>query len=235
MNRPYAMAANINRAFRSMAGARASVACNRRRSGRIADAHIPTDDGGVDLKCPTEIAISDRSRSRAGEVGTDSADSPPRTPTVPPSSVLSRFSAKAYQNNRRDGLGNLSSVLPYMFACCRFAHYLKVMVRDKVGSYYESEQFNAGSATGSVSTSMLIRRTPRKPPSAAGLLRRANLDHGERREPGYYAATFELRPHFQLEGMDIGCRLSPMPVAKKPSFRLNPIRERQPRARLSLK
>jgi type VI secretion system protein ImpC len=103
-----------------------------------------------------------------------------------------------------------------MFACCRFAHYLKVMVRDKVGSYYETEQLqrwlnnwiseyvDADPKNSSEATKC------RRPLAGAKISVTPNEEN-----PGYYAATFELRPHFQLEGMDIGLRLvSRLPVAK---------------------
>jgi len=218
MNAAYAMAANINRAFKEYGW------CARIRGvqsgGEVEDlpAHtFPTDDGGVDLKCPTEIAISDRREAELAKSGLIPLIHRKNTDRATFIGAQSLFKPKAYQNNPdATASSNLSSRLPYMFACCRFAHYLKVMVRDKVGSYYESEQLqrwlnnwiseyvDADPKNSSEATKC------RRPLAAAKITVIANEEN-----PGYYAATFELRPHFQLEGMDIGLRLvSRLPVAK---------------------
>ena len=110
----------------------------------------------------------------------------------------------------------LSSRLPYMFACCRFAHYLKVMVRDKVGSYYEKEQLERWLNNWIVD---YVVGDPQNASEALKCMRPlagAQITiHENEENPGYYTGTFDLRPHFQLEGMDIGLRLvSRLPVAK---------------------
>jgi len=165
---------------------------------------------------PTEIAISDRPRAELAK-----SDDPlihrKNTDRAAFIGAQSLFKPKAYQNNPdATASSNLSSRLPYMFACCRFAHYLKVMVRARSVRITRSEHCNGGSPTGSVSTSRPIAETPReatkcrRPLAAAQISITANEEN-----PGYYAATFELRPHFQLEGMDIGLRLvSRLPLQK---------------------
>ncbi len=218
MNAAYAMAANINRAFKEYGW------CARIRGvqsgGEVEDlpTHtFPTDDGGVDLKCPTEIAISDRREAELAKSGLIPLIHRKNTDRATFIGAQSLFKPRAYQNNPdATASSNLSARLPYMFACCRFAHYLKVMVRDKVGSYYEKEQLqrwlnhwineyiDADPKNSSEATKC------RRPLAAAQISVMENEEN-----PGYYAATFELRPHFQLEGMDIGLRLvSRLPVAK---------------------
>jgi type VI secretion system protein ImpC len=202
MNAAYPMAANINRAFKEYGW------CARIRG---------VQSGGVDLKCPTEIAISDRREAELAKSGLIPLIHRKNTDRATFIGAQSLFKPKAYQNNpEATASSNLSSRLPYMFACCRFAHYLKVMVRDKVGSYYENEQLqrwlnnwiseyvDADPKNSSEATKC------RRPLAGAKISVTANEEN-----PGYYAATFELRPHFQLEGMDIGLRLvSRLPVAK---------------------
>src|SRR5215813_1001304 len=218
MNATYAMAVNINRAFKEYGW------CARIRGvqsgGEVQDlpTHtFPTDDGGVDLKCPTEIAITDRREAELAKSGLIPLIHRKNTDRAAFIGAQSLFKPKAYQNNpEATASSNLSSRLPYMFACCRFAHYLKVMVRDKVGSYYEKEQLERWltnwiseyvDADPKNSTELTKCRRP---------LAGAQISITENEEnPGYYAATFELRPHFQLEGMDIGLRLvSRLPVAR---------------------
>jgi type VI secretion system protein ImpC len=218
MNAAYAMAANINRAFKEYGW------CARIRGvqsgGEVEDlpTHtFPTDDGGVDLKCPTEIAISDRREAELAKSGLIPLIHRKNTDRATFIGAQALFKPKAYQNNpEATASSNLSSRLPYMFACCRFAHYLKVMVRDKVGSYYEKEQLQRWLTNW---INEYIDGDPKNSSEATKCRRPlagAKISIIENEEnPGYYAATFELRPHFQLEGMDIGLRLvSRLPVAK---------------------
>ena len=218
MNAAYAMAANINRAFKEYGW------CARIRGvqsgGEVEElpTHtFPTDDGGVDLKCPTEIAISDRREAELAKSGLIPLIHRKNTDRATFIGEQSLFKPKAYQNNPdATASSNLSSRLPYMFACCRFAHYLKVMVRDKIGSYYEREQLQrwlnnwiSEYVDGDSKNSSEATKC-RRPLAAAQISVVENEEN-----PGYYAATFDLRPHFQLEGMDIGLRLvSRLPVAK---------------------
>ena len=110
---------------------------------------------------------------------------------------------------------NLSARLPYMFAVSRFAHYLKCMVRDKIGATKEKEELQRwlqewiyeyvdGDPVNSSEETKA-----RKP------LADARVEVFENEEnPGYYNARFYLRPHYQLEGMDIGLSLvSRLPAA----------------------
>src|SRR5215467_9626800 len=218
MNAAYAMAANINRAFKEYGW------CARIRGvqsgGAVEDlpTHtFPTDDGGVDLKCPTEIAISDRREAELAKSGLIPLIHRKNTDRATSIGAQSLFKPKAYQNNpEATASSNLSSRLPYMFACCRFAHYLKVMVRDWVGRYKEKAQLerdlhnwiieyvDGDPANSSEDTKC------RRPLAGAAIRIQENEEN-----PGYYSATFDLRPHFQLEGMDIGLRLvSRLPAAK---------------------
>ena len=188
MNAAYAMAANINRAFKEYGW------CARIRGvqsgGEVEElpTHtFPTDDGGVDLKCPTEIAISDRREAELAKSGLIPLIHRKNTDRATFIGAQSLFKPKAYQNNpEATASSNLSSRLPYMFACCRFAHYLKVMVRDKVGSYYEKEQLQRWLNNW---INEYIDADPKNSSEATKCRRRAgrreNLGHGERGEPGY--------------------------------------------------
>ena len=218
MNAAYAMASNINRAFKEYGW------CARIRGvqsgGEVEDlpSHtFPTDDGGIDLKCPTEIAITDRREAELAKAGLIPLIHRKNTDRAAFIGAQSLFKPRAYQNNpAATASSNLSSRLPYMFAVCRFAHYLKCIVRDKVGSYYEKEQLQRWLSNwiseyvdGDPINSTEATKC-RRPLAGAAIKIVENEEN-----PGYYCATFELRPHFQLEGMDIGLRLvSRLPVAK---------------------
>src|SRR5262252_3209210 len=218
MNAAYAMAANINRAFKEYGW------CARIRGvqsgGEVEDLPVhtfPTDDGGVDLKCPTEIAITDRREAELAKSGLIPLIHRKNTDRAAFIGAQSLFKPKTYQNNpEATASSNLSARLPYMLATCRFAHYLKVMVRDWVGRYKEKAQLerdlmnwiieyvDGDPANSSEDTKC------RRPLAGAAIRIQENEEN-----PGYYSATFDLRPHFQLEGMDIGLRLvSRLPAAK---------------------
>src|SRR5499425_541076 len=144
MNAAYAMAANINRAFKEYGW------CARIRGvqsgGEVEDlpTHVfPTDDGGVDLKCPTEIAITDRREAELAKSGLIPIIHRKNTDKAAFIGAQSIYKPRKYFG--KDGVAatasdNLKSRLPYMFAVSRFAHYLKCMVRDKIGSTKEKEE-----------------------------------------------------------------------------------------------
>ena len=129
----------------------------------------------------------------------------------------SLYRPKLYDKVEATAADNLSSRLPYMFAVSRFAHYLKCMVRDKIGSMKEKDELTTwlqswinlyvdGDPVNSTE-----QTKARKPLAAASVEVIENEEN-----PGYYAAKFMLRPHYQLEGMDIGLSLvSRLPGAAK--------------------
>jgi type VI secretion system protein ImpC len=143
MNAAYAMAVNVNRAFKEWGW------CTRIRGVQSGGEVInlpthtfPTDDGGVDLKCPTEIAISDRREHELARSGLIPIIHRKNTDKAAFIGAQSVYKPKKYSG--KDGVAatasdNLKARLPYIFAVSRFAHYLKCMVRDKIGSMKEKE------------------------------------------------------------------------------------------------
>jgi type VI secretion system protein ImpC len=218
MNAAYAMAVNVNRAFKEYGW------CTRIRGvqsgGEVVNlpTHtFPTDDGGVDLKCPTEIAITDRREHELAKSGLIPIIHRKNTDKAAFIGAQSIYKPRKYFG--KDGVAatasdNLKSRLPYMFAVSRFAHYLKCMVRDKIGSTKEKDELRkwlqewiTEYVDGNPETSSEETKA-RRPLSAA------SVDVFENEEnPGYYMARFYLRPHYQLEAMDIGLSL----VSRLPS------------------
>jgi type VI secretion system protein ImpC len=101
---------------------------------------------------------------------------------------------------------NLSARLPYLFATCRFAHYLKCMVRDKIGGTMSKESMESwltswiGQYVGSPGSSPAYAAT--HPLSDA----KVTIEEDEA-NPGYYSAKVYLKPHYQLEGINVSLRL----------------------------
>jgi type VI secretion system protein ImpC len=212
MNAAYAMAVNVNRAFKEYGW---TTRIRGVQSGgeviNLPTHTFPTDDGGVDLKCPTEIAISDRREHELAKSGLIPIIHRKNTDKAAFIGAQSVYKPKKYfgeKGTEATASDNLSARLPYMFAVSRFAHYLKCMVRDKIGSTKEKEELaiwlqswineyvDANPAMSSEA------QKARKPLSAARVEVFANEEN-----PGYYNARFYLRPHFQLEAMDVGLSL----------------------------
>ncbi|TBW36605.1 type VI secretion system contractile sheath large subunit [Siculibacillus lacustris] len=218
MNAAYTMAVNVNRAFKEYGW------CTRIRGvesgGEVVNlpTHtFPTDDGGVDLKCPTEIAITDRREAELAKSGLIPLIHRKNTDKAAFIGAQSVYRPKKYDKPEATASDNLSSRLPYMFAVSRFAHYLKCMVRDKVGSMKETaelqrwlQEWITQYVDPNPAVSSEIQKA-RKPLAAAEVKVEANEEN-----PGYYNARFYLRPHFQLEGMDVGMSLvSRLPGGQK--------------------
>ena len=139
-NSAYAMAVNINRAFKLYGW------CSRIRgieSGGAVEGlpthTFPTDDGGVDMKCPTEIAISDRREAELAKNGFMPVLHKKNSDFAAFIGAQSLQKPFEYDDPDATANANLSARLPYLFAVCRFAHYLKCIVRDKIGSFKERD------------------------------------------------------------------------------------------------
>jgi type VI secretion system protein ImpC len=216
-NAAYAMATNITRSFKLYGW------CSRIRgveSGGAVEGlpvhTFPTDDGGVDMKCPTEIAISDRREAELAKNGFMPLVHRKNSDFAAFIGAQSLQKPAEYTDPDATANANLAARLPYMFACCRFAHYLKCIVRDKIGSFKERADMHKwlnnwimnyvdGDPANSSET------TKAQKPLAAAEVVVEEIEGN----PGYYSAKFYLRPHYQLEGLTVSLRLvSKLPSAK---------------------
>ncbi|HTW70705.1 MAG TPA: type VI secretion system contractile sheath large subunit [Acetobacteraceae bacterium] len=208
-NPAFAMGANIARAFYLYGW------CVRIRGidggGVVEDLpsyHFPTADGDVDLRCSTEVALSERRESELAMNGfiplvhRKNADYPAFI------GAPSLQKPREYDDPSATMNAALSARLPYMFATSRFAHYLKCMVRDKVGSTSSRAQLNRWLEDwidqyidGSPDTSSDEWKASH-PLAQAEVHVEASDD-----APGKYEAKFFLRPHYQLEGVTAMVRL----------------------------
>ncbi|QDT03970.1 hypothetical protein K227x_23560 [Rubripirellula lacrimiformis] len=216
-NSAYAFAVNINRSFKMHGW------CSRIRgieSGGSVEklpVHVfPTDDGGIDMKCPTEIAISDRREAELAKNGLMPLVFRKNSDLAAFIGAQSLNNPSIFEDDDATANARLSGRLPYLFAVCRFAHYLKCIVRDKVGSFKErsdmqiwlnnwiSQYVDTNPATASELDKA------RRPLAGAEVV----VEEIEG-NPGYYSAKFFLRPHYQLEGLTVSLRLvSKLPSAK---------------------
>lgn len=214
-NASYAMAVNINRAFKEYGW------CTRIRGiesgGAVQNlpAHtFPTDDGGVDMKCPTEIAISDRREAELARAGFMPLVHKKNSDFAAFIGAQSLHKPAEYDDPDATANARLAANLPYIFATSRFAHYLKQMARDKIGSFKERDDMQLwlqnwimNYVDGDPAHSSEVTKAMR--PLAAAEVVVEEVEGA----PGYYQSKFFLRPHYQLEGLSVSLRL----VSKLPS------------------
>ncbi len=214
-NAAYAMATNITRSFKMYGW------CSRIRgieSGGAVEGlpvhTFPTDDGGVDMKCPTEIAISDRREAELAKNGFMPLIHKKNSDFAAFLGAQSLQKPAEYEDPDATANANLGARLPYLFATCRFAHYLKCIVRDKIGSFKEKDDMRNWLTEWidqyvDVNPAMSSEESKARKPLAAAEVVVEEIEGN----PGYYAAKFYLRPHYQLEGLTVSLRL----VSKLPS------------------
>ena len=217
VNAAYGMAVNINRSFKEYGWCSRIRGVESGGSVQNLPSHtFPTDDGGIDQKCPTEIAISDRREAELAKNGMMPLIHRKNTDVAAFIGAQSLHKPAEYDDPDATSNANLAARLPYLFATCRFAHYLKCMVRDKVGSYKSRTDMQAWLQdwiNNYVDYNAAISsegEKARKPLAAAEVV----VEEVEG-NPGYYTSKFFLRPHYQLEGLSVSLRLvSKLPTEK---------------------
>lgn len=215
INSAYAMGVNINRAFKDYGWT--SRIRGIESGGSVEELPtytFPSDEGGYEINCPTEIAISDRREQEISDAGLLPLVFRKNSDFAAFIGSCTLHSPQLYEDPDATANARLSARLPYIFATCRFAHYLKCIVRDKVGSFSTREEMQRwlndwlmnyvdGDPTLSTEATKALR------PLAAAEVVVEDIED----DPGYYRANFYLRPHYQLEGMTVSLRL----VSKLPS------------------
>lgn len=166
-----------------------------------------TDDGEIALKCPTEVSITDRREKELSDLGF--------IPLVhcKNTDYAAFFGAQSVQKPRKYDLASananasLSAQLQYIFAVCRIAHYMKAMMREKIGSFASAanverhlqrwiDQYVTADDTASQET------------KAQFPLREAFIEVSDvPGRPGVYRAVSFIRPHFQLDELSVSLRL----------------------------
>ena len=169
-----------------------------------------------DFEEQTEIAISDRREAELAKNGFMPLVHRKNSDFAAFIGAQSLQKPAEYHDPDATANARLASRLPYLFACCRFAHYLKCIVRDKIGSFREREEMERwlndwvmNYVDGDPANSS--QETKSRKPLAAAEVQVQEIEDN----PGYYAAKFFLRPHYQLEGLTVSLRL----VSKLPSLK----------------
>ena len=217
VNTAYAMAARLTSAFETFGWCAAIRGVEG--GGLVEDlpTHtFKTDDGEVALKCPTEIAITDRREKELSDLGFIPLVHCKNTDYAAFFGAQSAQKARKYDNDAANANAALSAQLQYMFAVCRIAHYMKAMMREKVGSftttldverYLHNWLMQYVVDADDASQEMRAQRP----------LRQAQVEVNEvPGRPGVYRAVAFVRPHFQLDELSVSLRLvAEMPAGKK--------------------
>ena len=166
-----------------------------------------TDEGDVALKCPTEIAITDRREKELADLGFIPLVHCKGTDYAAFFSTQSTNKPKIFDTDAANANARLSSQLQYIMATARFAHYLKSIMRDKIGSFMTRK--NAEDFLNRwISNYVLLDDNATQDMKAKYPLREARIDVSEiPGKPGAYRAVSFLKPHFQLDELSVSLRL----------------------------
>lgn len=166
-----------------------------------------TDSGDVAMKCPTEVPITDRREKELADLGFVPVVHCKDTDYAAFFSVQSAQKPKLYDTDSANANARLSTQIPYIMAVSRFAHYLKAMMRDKIGSFMSRQ--DAEIFLNRWITRYVVPDDTASPQMKARCpLREARVDVSEiPGKPGAYRAVAFLRPHFQLDELTVSLRL----------------------------
>jgi type VI secretion system protein ImpC len=166
-----------------------------------------TDEGEVALKCPTEIAITDRREKEFADMGFIPLVHCKGTDYAAFFSTQSANKPKLYDSDLANANARLSSQLQYIMAVSRFAHYLKSMMRDKIGSFMAREQAEKF-LNNWISKYVVLDDNANQETKARYPLREARIEVAEiPGKTGAYKAVAFLRPHYQLDELTVSLRL----------------------------
>lgn len=166
-----------------------------------------TSDGEVAFKCPTEVAITDRREKELSDLGFIPLVHCKNTDYAAFFGAQSTQKAKKYDNDAANANSALSSQIQYIMAVSRIAHYLKAMMRDKVGSFASAGNVEAF-LNEWLAQYVLLDDGASQEAKAQFPLREASVKVVENpAEPGHYKSVVFLRPHFQLDELSVSLRL----------------------------
>ncbi|MDR2724066.1 MAG: type VI secretion system contractile sheath large subunit [Holosporaceae bacterium] len=166
-----------------------------------------TTDGDIALKCPTEIAITDRREKELTDMGFLAICHSKGTDYAAFFGGQTTQKPKVYNTDDANANAALSARLPYLLAASRFAHYIKAIMRDKIGSFLTKDNVSVY-LNNWIASYVLLNDAASQELKARFPLREARIDVFDvPGKPGSYKATIFLRPHFQLEELTASIRL----------------------------
>lgn len=166
-----------------------------------------TTDGDVALKCPTEVAVTDRREKELSDLGFIALCHCKGTDYAAFFGGQTAQKPLIYNTDDANANAGLSARLPYILAASRFAHYIKVIMRDKIGSFMTKDNVERY-LNNWIANYVLLNDDASQNVKARYPLREARVDVFDvPGKPGSYTAVVYLRPHFQLEELSVSIRL----------------------------
>jgi type VI secretion system protein ImpC len=215
MNAAYAMGARLTDAFARNGWCTAIRGAENGGKLENLPCHIFTsDDGDIDLQCPTEIGITDRREAELSKLGFLAVSHYKGTDYAVFFGAQTNQKPKKY--DRPDATANaaISARLPYMMASSRIAHYLKIIARDKIGSFKEASDVEAWLKRW-IEQYTNSNPSPSEEAKAKYPLREARIRVEEiPGKPGSYNAVAQMRPWLQMEELTTSLRM----VARIPTL-----------------
>ena len=215
MNAAYAMGARLTDAFARNGWCTAIRGAENGGKVENLPCHVFTsDDGDIDLQCPTEIGITDRREAELSKLGFLAVSHYKGTDYAVFFGAQTNQKPKKY--DRPDATANaaISARLPYMMASSRIAHYLKIIARDKIGSFKEASDVGAWLKRW-IEQYTNSNPSPSEEAKAKYPLREARIQVEEiPGKPGSYHAVAHMRPWLQMEELTTSLRM----VARIPTL-----------------
>jgi type VI secretion system protein ImpC len=207
-NSAFALAARVTKSFNRF-GWCASI--RGVESGGLVEGlpvhNFRTESGDIAMKCPTEVPITDRREKELADLGFVGLVHQKNTPNACFFSVQSCQKAKQYDSDAASANARISAQLPYIFATSRFAHYLKAIMRDKIGGFSSREEIQKF-LTRWMGQYVVADDSASFEAKAQRPLREYRVDVVEvPGKPGAYRAVAFMRPHFQLDELSMSMRL----------------------------
>ena len=166
-----------------------------------------TKDGDIAMKCPTEISITDRRENELNNLGFIAVCHRKNSGQAAYFGGQTTNLPQMYNTNEANANARISAMLPYVLAASRFAHYIKVIMRDKIGSFMTRENVATYLNTWIADYVLLNDDAPQNV-KAKFPLRQARVDVFDvPGKPGSYSAVVFLKPHFQLDELTVSIRL----------------------------
>ena len=166
-----------------------------------------TDEGDIALKCPTEVVITDRREKELNDLGFIAVVNSKGSNFAAFFGGQTVNKAKLYNKDNANANSQLSARLPYILAASRFAHYIKVMIRDKIGSFQTKDSIESYLNNWLADYICLNGAAPQAT-KARLPLSSARVDVSEvPGKPGVYQAVVFVRPHFQMEELTASIRM----------------------------
>ena len=167
----------------------------------------PPDSDAKALFCPTEVSITDRREKELSDLGFISLCHCKGSGTAAFFGGQTTNQPKTYITDEANANAKLSALLPYMLSASRFAHYIKVIMRDKIGSFLTKGNVETYLNSWIAQYVLLDENAHQEAKASYPLSQAKVLVTDEPGSPGSYNAVIFLRPHFQLEELNTSIRL----------------------------